>query len=141
MPVPAELFLSYSDADRDFASEIGHVLETHGVPFWFSRRNIRGGQQWHDEIGAALARCDWFLVILSPASVESMWVRRELLYALREPRYDTRIVPVLYKPCEYQRLSWTLDLRQFVDFSHDFDDGCQELLRIWGLGYIAEVRR
>ena len=78
MPAPAELFLSHSSAARRFAEALGEVCERHGVPFWYSRRNLRGAQQWHDEIGTALARCDWFAVILSPAAVSSRWVKREL---------------------------------------------------------------
>jgi hypothetical protein len=42
------------------------------------KANIRGAQQWHDEIGTALKRCDWFLLVLSPQSVRSMWVKHEL---------------------------------------------------------------
>jgi hypothetical protein len=42
-------------------------------------------QQWHDEIGAALRRCDWFVLVLSPHTVESIWVKRELLFSPAEP--------------------------------------------------------
>ena len=24
---------------------------------------------------------------------------------------------------------------QMIDFSHSFDDGCRDLLRVWGIGY------
>ena len=68
-----------------------------------------------------------------------MWVKRELNYALREGRYEDRIVPVLYKRCDYQRLSWTLGAFQMIDFSRDFAKGCRALLKIWGIGYRAEA--
>jgi hypothetical protein len=32
----------------------------------YSRTNLVGAQQWHDEIGAALQCCDWFAIVLSP---------------------------------------------------------------------------
>lgn len=41
-----------------------------------SKEHIGGAQEWHDEIGAALDRCDWFPVVLSPQSVASRWVKR-----------------------------------------------------------------
>lgn len=72
---PAEVFLSHSGEDRQFGDELAVVLGRHGVPVWYSATNIQGAQQWHDEIGSALERCDWFLVVLSPASVQSMWVK------------------------------------------------------------------
>lgn len=137
MPIPAELFLSHSSADRTFADALGKVFERHGVPYWYSRRNILGAQQWHDEIGSALERCDWFVVVLSPAAVASVWVKRELLVALEEQRYNGRIVPVLYQPCEYRKLSWVLSSSQLVDFSgQSFDAASRDLLRIWSLGFI-----
>lgn len=134
-PLPREVFLSHSTKDRRFAKRIERVLRSHGVPVWYSGTNIVGAKQWHDEIGKALRRCDWLVVVLSPHSVKSQWVKRELLYALNDARYDTRIVPVSFKPCNHMNLSWTLGEFQFVDFTTDFDEGCRSLLRIWGLGY------
>lgn len=136
--LPREVFLSHSARDRRFAGRIARVLRRHGIPVWYSHTNILGAKQWHDEIGRALARCDWFAVLLSPHSVKSLWVKRELVYALNEARYDNRIVPVLYKPCAHANLSWTLAEFQFVDFIDDFDQGCRSLLRVWGLGYKAD---
>lgn len=136
-PLPREVFLSHSAKDRRFAQKIANVLRSHGVPVWYSATNIVGAKQWHDEIGKALARCDWFAVVLSPHSVKSEWVKRELLYALNDPRYKKRIVPISHKPCNHMNLSWTLGEFQFVDFTTEFDEGCRSLLRIWGLGYEA----
>lgn len=136
-----EVFLSHSNKDRPFAEKIAAVLRDHTVPVWYSKTNIVGAQQWQDEIGVALARCDWFLAILSPHSVKSKWVRLELQYALNEERYNNRIVPILHKDCNHKDLSWTLGAFQSVDFKTDFDEGCRELLCVWGLGYKGESRR
>ncbi|MGI9066315.1 MAG: toll/interleukin-1 receptor domain-containing protein [Pyrinomonadaceae bacterium] len=135
VPLPNEVFLSHSSLDRHFATEIAGVLRQHGIPIWFSEINIIGAQQWHDEIGAALKRCDWLVVLLSPNSVESIWVKREVLFALNDRRYAERIVPVLYQPCDYDQLSWTLSLLQIIDFAQGFENGCRRLLQVWGVGY------
>lgn len=116
-------------------SQIAAVLRSHGVPVWYSQTNLLGAQQWHDEIGAALARCDWFAILLTPQAAASKWVKRELLYALRTARYDQRIVPINYRQCDSSQLSWTLDDFQAVDFTGKFDNGCRALLRRWGLGF------
>jgi hypothetical protein len=133
--LPSEAFISHSSLDQPFAALLTELLQRHGVPFWLSQRHLIGAQQWHDEIGAALKRCDWFVVILSPNSVASKWVKRELLFALDDDRYDGKIIPLLYQPCEYRDLSWALSLLQIVDFTSGFDDGCRALLRVWGVGY------
>lgn len=135
MSRPNEVFLSHSSADRAFTTDLAEVLGRHGIPFWYSDTNILGAQQWHDQIGAALERCDWLVVVLTPDAVASTWVKRELIYCLQEHRFDDRIAPVLYRSCNYSELSWTLRSLQMIDFQEDFNDGCRELLRIWGVGY------
>ena len=119
------------------STKIGPVLRAHGVPVWYSETDILGAQQWHDEIGAALQRCDWFVVVLTPEAVESTWVKRELLFALQQERFADRIVPLVIRPCASDRLSWTLPAFQAVDYTHGFDPGCADLLRIWGIGFRA----
>jgi hypothetical protein len=134
---PNEAFLSHASPDTEAASRLAEFLRGHGVPVWYSRTNILGAQQWHDAIGAALVRCDWFLLALTPAAVESTWVKRELLYALDNPRYENRIVPLLFAPCDVERLSWVLPMFQTIDFQGGFDAGCRELLRTWGISYVT----
>jgi len=133
--LPIEVFLSHSSLDRQFASELARVIRRHGIPVWYSQTNILGAQQWQDEIGAALQRCDWFAVILSPQSASSMWVKRELSYALAQNRFENRIVPLTYQASDYARLSWTLSLFQMIDFTRTPEEGYVDLLRTWGLGY------
>ena len=133
--MPNEVFLSHSSADRPFVDDLADVLRRHGIVFWYSDINIVAAQMWHDEIGVALARCDWFLLVLSPDAVLSTWVKRELIYSLEHDRFEGHIVPLLYRPCAYDELSWTLSQLQMVDFSQDFHEGCRNLLRIWDIGY------
>ncbi|MFH5804846.1 toll/interleukin-1 receptor domain-containing protein [Alienimonas sp. DA493] len=133
--MPAEVFLSHSSADREFVKDLAELLRRHGVPVWYSGTEIVGAQQWHDEIGAALARCDWFVLVLSPDAVNSMWVKRELQFALRQNRFDGRIVPLLRRECDYDALSWTLGAMQFVDCKRGLKVAGPDLMRVWGLGY------
>ncbi|MGH8559590.1 MAG: toll/interleukin-1 receptor domain-containing protein [Methylococcales bacterium] len=133
--IPHEVFLSHSGLDHTFVTDLATVLRRHGVPLWYSKTNIMGAQQWHDEIGASLKRCDWFLLVLSPNSVASMWVKRELIFALQQNRFENRIVPLLYRPCHFDSLSWVLPSFQIIDFQGAFEDGCRDLLRLWGIGY------
>lgn len=138
---PKELFLSHSTYDRSFVTRLTQVLKQHRIRYWYSATHIRGAKQWHDEIGKALGRCDWFVVVLTPRAVGSKWVKRELLYALNSDRYNERIVPLLRKPCRHSQLSWTLDEYQFVDFTSDFDAGCTQLLRIWRISHQSGKKR
>lgn len=132
---PGEVFISHSSRDVNFIARLSGVLTEHKVKSFVSKLNIRGAQQWHDEIGAALKRCDWFLLVLSPQSVRSIWVKHELVYALQASRYRGRIIPLLYKQCDKEALSWTLSAIEWIDFRGDFNEACKRLFQIWRLEY------
>lgn len=131
--IPREVFLSHANRDHRFASWLKEELQSHGVSVWYSEAQIVGAQQWHDEIGKGLERCDWFLLVLSPSAVRSTWVKRELLFALESSHFNKRIIPVIFRPCEVKKLSWTLSSMQHVNFTESRTAGLVELLRIWGI--------
>ncbi|MGO9918601.1 MAG: toll/interleukin-1 receptor domain-containing protein [Isosphaeraceae bacterium] len=133
--MPINCFLSQSHRDKPFADRLADTLAAHGVETWYSARQIMAADQWHDEIGKALERSDWFLLVLSTSAVNSRWVKRELLYALDEARFVGRITPLLLRPCNWKKLSWTLKAIQWVDFRQDYGRGCQALLQSWGIKY------
>jgi hypothetical protein len=136
-----EVFLSHASRDRAKASKLREVLLAHGILVWFSPTHLVGAQQWQDEIGEALARCGWFMLLLTPHAVKSMWVKRELNYALIEKRYQGRIIPLVFKKCEVGQLSWTLPQFQFIDFTQNYCKGCEDLLRVWKKRLKTQVRR
>lgn len=70
-----------------------------------------------------------------------MWVKRELGYALNQERYQNRIVPLLFKKCDYGALSWMLPQIQLIDFTKDYWQACENLLRIWNKRLSGRVRR
>jgi hypothetical protein len=135
---PRELFISHSSSDRRFVDRVTAALKRHGIRYWYSPSHLVGAQQWHDEIGNALRRCDWFLLVISPSALRSMWVKREFQYALQAERFQNRIVPVLFRACDPTDLSWTLATIQKIDFTRDFDLGCATLFRIWKRAYTPD---
>ena len=124
-----ELFLSHATPDRAFVARLTKRLAARKIQYFYSKRHIAGARQWHDELGVALERCSWFVLILSKKSVKSQWVKRELLFALQARRYRERIVPVLLQDCAFAKLSWTLPSFQLVDFRTKFDAGFVALLK------------
>lgn len=132
--MPKEVFLSHSSNNIDVATAISETLINHGVPVWYSPINIMPSQQWHDEIGRALKRCDWFMVLISEDSISSEWVKRELMYALTHRQYYDAIMPVMIEDCDYEELSWTLCSFQIIDFDNDAETAYRQMLRTWGIG-------
>ena len=130
---PHEIFISHSASNRVFVQKLTRALKQSGIKYWYSATHIRGAREWHDEIGRALNRCDWFVVVLTPEAVRSKWVKHELLFALQSDRYNGRIVPILRADCKFALLSWTLSSFQFVDFRQDFERAFQQLLKAIGI--------
>jgi hypothetical protein len=134
---PNELFLSHPHQVSEFSDRLVSVLRGHGVPVWFSTQNIGGGQEWMAQIHQALTRCNWFAVVLCAHSLNSIWLKRELQYVLMKPRFEGKIIPLLLEnnPEDYEPIAFSIAQFQHIDFRSDFDAGCRDLLRIWGLGY------
>jgi hypothetical protein len=132
-----EVFLSHSSKDRAFVERLAGVLDEHAIAHFYSRRDILGAQQWHDELGDALQRCKWFVLVLSPSSVASVWVKWELLYALQRRQYEDRILPILLRKCAYAKLSWTLDGFQHIDFRTRRDQATEAFLGALSAGRIS----
>jgi hypothetical protein len=131
---PGEIFLSHAHQDHPLTLRLARALNDHGLRSWYSEHHIPGAKQWLDEIGAALDRCEWFIVLLTPSAVRSKWVKRELTYALNQDRYEGRIVPLLVEPCEYTKLAWPLATLQIIPFKR-FPSGCKSLFRLWSMQY------
>ena len=72
----AGVFLSYGRDDANVARVIAASLEKAGHSVWWDE-NISGGKQYAKEIEHALIGADLVVVLWSPSSVESPWVRDE----------------------------------------------------------------
>ena len=78
----AGVFLSYSHKDRGFVEQLARDLRANGVTPWYDRWEMLPGDSLVAKIGTALLKNDYFVIILSPNSVSSQWVQRELAAAL-----------------------------------------------------------
>ncbi len=111
VPTDKTVFFAYSHHDQDFALPLAAALRQRGVPVWVAQWDIPAGANWADAINAALYECGQFLIVLSPASMDSQDVDAELCLALDEKK---TIVPVLYQEC---RIHYRLRPVQYVDMT------------------------
>src|SRR5689334_12698232 len=121
------IFLSHSHADKAFAKQLSEALLGHGIATWLDEAEIQVGDSLIQKIEVAIRDCTYLGVILSPDSVGSEWVRREVEIALNEEIYGRRVkvLPLLYKPC---KLPGFLTGKLYADFSGDFAVGFAKLL-------------
>lgn len=77
----AEFFISYSRADSAFADRLYTALVGRGYTAWMDREKLEGGQRFTPEISKQIRECQCVLVLLSPTSITSDWVEKEVQYA------------------------------------------------------------
>jgi uncharacterized protein YjbI with pentapeptide repeats len=75
------LFISYSTHDQEFAERLHNDLQARGVRCWFAPHKLQGGKKVYGQIDEAIRVYDKLLLILSPASMASEWVRSEIAIA------------------------------------------------------------
>jgi predicted esterase len=72
------VFISYSSKDRDFAERLATDLRASGAGVWFDQWEIKVGHSITQKINDGIHDNDYLAVVLSPDSVSSDWVRKEL---------------------------------------------------------------
>src|SRR3990172_3346322 len=93
-----QVFLSYSEADREFARQLAEQLSNRGCEVWDPSDQLFPGDNWPLKTGEALKESKAMVVLLSPDSMKSEWVRGEIQYALGSRNYEGRVFSVLVRP-------------------------------------------
>ena len=124
----SSIFLSHNRSDKYFARELGKRLKSHGIRVWIDEAEIRIGDSLIEKISSAIKECTYLGVILSPNSVSSEWVRREVNIALTEEIQGKRVkvLPLLYKKSD---IPGFLTDKLYADFTEDFEEAFKNLLR------------
>ena len=127
-----KVFISHSTQDRDFVErEIIPALHRAGIETWYSKMDIHASDRWERSIHQGLQDCDWFLLVMSPRSMQSEWVHDELHWAM-DHRFG-RIVPVLIEECDPCEFHIRLQRLQYIDFRKERDQARSALLNLWGV--------
>jgi len=136
----ARVFISYSMKDHAFVKqEIVDFLESQGIDTWFDKDEIQGAQRWEQSIRRGLEACDWFLVVLSPRSAESNWVKAEVNWAI--DKREGRLIPVLMQECERLDFHLQMPMLQHIDFRRELPEARRQLLVALGVSTPAATHR
>jgi len=112
-----KVFLSHSSKDKAFARKLSEELRANGVDVWIDEAELRIGDSLIDKIGSAINEADFIAVILSPNSVNSSWVQKELSLALTKEfaNKNVKVLPILKEPCEIPHF---LQGKLYADFTN-----------------------
>jgi TIR domain len=93
----ADVFISYSKADRLLVEQLAAYLESEGWSVWWDR-SLTAGETWRDEIARELAKARVALVVWTQDSIKSDFVRAEAGRA----KADAKLIPVKAAGVEYR---------------------------------------
>jgi hypothetical protein len=87
----AHIFISYSHADAQLAHTLADELRSRGADIWIDTEELRLGDSLIERIAEAINQGDFLAALVSPASVESEWCKRELALAITQGINNRRV--------------------------------------------------
>lgn len=127
---PKQVFISYMHDDTHFAHRLASDLQARGWRVWIAPDSIHPGETWGEAISRALEECGVFVLVLTPAAVQSRWVTTEANLAIElEHKGVLRFIPVKAENCR-PPLLWTA--YQCISFTEGYEKGLMALLRELG---------
>lgn len=119
-----DLFLSHNRADKYWVRELATRLAEHaynGRPLrpWLDEQILDPGELGRNaELTTALDRSRLLVIVLSPESLASTWVRYELEYFLTTRTRD-EIIAIRRRPCKTPEALKGLEVLDFTDVAAD----------------------
>ena len=130
--IMVRVFLSHSSQDKPFVRMLADELETGGeIKVWLDEREIGYGENIVLKIEEGLD-ANVVLLILSPDSVDSKWVKEEWTAAYWEQvnSQHTRFAGLLYRDCQLPRF---LANKNYFDLRTNQTEGFRKI-KTWLLG-------
>ncbi len=93
----ADIFISYSSIDREKAEQLTELLGSAGLSVWIDKAGIEAATSWSGEITQAITDCKVFVILLSPNSITSHNVSKEVSLASERKK---KILPIDLIPVE-----------------------------------------
>ena len=125
----SSLFISYSHSDGAFARKLASDLRDHGHTVWIDEAKILVGDSFIDRITEAIETVEFFATILSVASIDSSWAKKELDLAMNREIGEKRVfvLPILLTDVE---IPGFLKGKMYADFrsNQDYQEGLGKLL-------------
>jgi TIR domain len=133
-----KVFISYSGSDEKWADRLRSALAKYEVDVWDPASQIAPGDNWGLKYGKALENSDAVVVLISPASVKSDWVRHEIQYALSSAQFRDRLIPVLVRPTD--EIPWILRKLKVIRASHSVDETARRIVNALRKAPVAAIK-
>lgn len=134
------IFLSHTESDKSFVRKLASDLESHGVRYWLDEAEIKVGESLIEKIRQGIDGVDYVAAVLSPKSVSSPWVQRELDVAMNQEILGQRVkvLPILHQKCELPGFLLGKFYADFTD-ANNYADSLKRLVESMGLVFNKAV--
>lgn len=157
------VFISYSHADRRFVRALARALERFDVEVWLDDHHLRIGEVLSQRLAEAIHAADFVVLVISPSSIASDWVRHEVRLTLDREQSEggrTRLLPLLlhgaHLPAglegrlfadfresgsmakEFPRLLLSLGITRHEIAAKGFESGHREVVRADSMGFFLD---
>lgn len=122
------IFISYSRSDAEFVDKLAAQLVLNRTYVWIDRWELAVGDSLTRRIEESIQQASALIVVLSKASVESEWCRRELTAGLVRELEEKRVLvlPALLEDCDVPLF---LRDKVYADFRSDLNMGLEYVLK------------
>lgn len=97
-----KVFISHSSKDKKFVRTLKDCLEENDIDTWVDEDQLDLGDSLVAKLESALNDSSHFVLILSPTSVSSDWVKMEMKKAVTNHKTGLlqKIIPIKYRKCD-----------------------------------------
>lgn len=130
----SSIFLSHSHADRAFVRRLADDLRGAGARVWVDEAEIQIGDSLIEKIRQGIDEMEYVGAVLSPSSIESKWVQRELDVAMNQEigGKQVKVLPIMLQECA---MPGFLVGKLYADFRNEkeYSNAVTQLLKRLGI--------
>ena len=115
-----QVFISYSERDRETMEKIRNSLRRESLTVWTNTTDVQTGEDFQSAIDRGIEQTDNLVYLVSPDSVQSEFVRKELEYAVS---LHKRLIPILVRETPPESIPKALQGVQYIDLTDNVAEG------------------
>ncbi len=125
-----KIFLSYSTKDEQIVRRLEKYISKEIIETWIDHKAIGGGSDLTRAIKKGINKSDVYFVFISQNSLNSNWVDREIVWAMKREeklKYEFIVPVILEKEALKRWKNKKLKNRKYIEYSDDFHDMAHEI--------------
>lgn len=126
-----KIMISYSHKNAKDARRLATDLQEEKFNVWLDEKEVLIGDSIHTKVEEGVTDCDYLIVLFSPDSIVSSWVKEEMNAARSREKESHRVIllPVALAGVNTLELPTLIKDRKFAEISPKYETGFQEIVK------------